>query len=128
MAHRAAYMFATGPIPDGLVIDHLCRNKGCVNPSHLEPVSQATNILRGVDPAVTRRRHAAKTICKNGHAFTPENTKLRKNGKCASRACRQCSRDRARKHRAANLEQARKYDREWKMARRAKLGSLRTPS
>mgnify|MGYP000641429375 CR=1 FL=1 len=45
-AHRAAYLLAVGPIPDGYVIDHLCRNRGCVNPAHLEPVTPQMNTLR----------------------------------------------------------------------------------
>ncbi|HEY8766071.1 MAG TPA: HNH endonuclease signature motif containing protein [Dehalococcoidia bacterium] len=47
MAHRASYEFFVGPIPDGLELDHLCRNRGCVNPSHLEPVTHLENVRRG---------------------------------------------------------------------------------
>ena len=52
MAHRFAYEEYVGPIPDGLQIDHLCRNKWCVNPEHLEPVTCRENALRGVAPSV----------------------------------------------------------------------------
>lgn len=64
LAHRLSYEFSVGPIPDGLVIDHLCRNRACVNPGHLEPVTHQTNILRGAGEAAI---HASKTHCVNGH-------------------------------------------------------------
>ncbi|HEV2928117.1 MAG TPA: HNH endonuclease signature motif containing protein, partial [Propionibacteriaceae bacterium] len=71
LAHRISYELSVGSIPDGLQIDHLCRNKPCVNPTHLEAVTQRENLLRGdTVPA----RNAARTHCANGHEFTPENT------------------------------------------------------
>jgi hypothetical protein len=74
MAHRVAYEQFVGPIPEGLVIDHLCRNKGCVNPDHLEPVTIGENVLRGETiPA----RNLLKTHCHRGHEFTPESTYYR---------------------------------------------------
>lgn len=82
-AHRFAYITEVGAIPPGLVIDHLCRNPSCVNPKHLEPVTQRVNSLRGIGFAAV---NAAKTHCKRGHEFTPENTRPLKNG----RACRTC--------------------------------------
>lgn len=85
-AHRFAYELLVGPIPDGLVIDHLCRNRGCVNPDHLEPVTQRENTMRGYSFS---RLHARKTHCIRGHEFTPENTKTRSNG---ARICRECMR------------------------------------
>lgn len=69
-AHRVAYTIVKGTIPDGLAIDHLCRNRRCVNPDHLEAVTLAENIARGVQ---ARNGHDA-THCKNGHEYTPENT------------------------------------------------------
>lgn len=69
-AHRIAYMLAVGPIPDGLVLDHLCCNKLCVNPQHLEPVTDRVNILRGT--GVTAQ-NAQKTHCPQGHPYTDEN-------------------------------------------------------
>jgi hypothetical protein len=84
-AHRVVYELLRGPVDPALTLDHLCRNRGCVNPAHLEPVSLAENIMRGDGVGV---RNAAKTHCKSGHEFTPENTYW-KRGK---RACRECGR------------------------------------
>lgn len=84
-AHRFAYELLVGPIPDGLVLDHLCRNRKCVRPDHLEPVTQGENVLRGVGlPAV----NVAKTHCIHGHEFTEANTY-----RCGNaRNCRACHR------------------------------------
>lgn len=82
--HRAAYEEWVGPIPEGLVIDHLCRNPTCCNPAHLEPVTQTENVLRGESPSNAFR---VTTHCIWGHAFTPENTYLDKRGRYC-RACR----------------------------------------
>ncbi len=83
-AHRVAYELLVGPIPAGLVIDHLCRNRACVNPAHLEPVTNRENLLRGVGAPAS---HARKTHCIHNHEFTPENTRLGLNGR---RQCRTC--------------------------------------
>lgn len=83
VAHRASYEAFVGPVPDGLFLDHLCRNRACVNPDHLEPVSTQTNIRRGVAPPAI---NAAKTHCKRGHEFTLENTYMNQ----GKRYCRQC--------------------------------------
>ena len=87
-AHRFAYEELVGPIPDGKVLDHLCRNPSCVNPDHLEPVTDYVNVVeRGTGISAV---NAQKTHCKNGHEFTPENTYIRPstNGNRACRACR----------------------------------------
>ena len=99
-AHRFSYELVNGPITDGLHIDHLCRNRACVRPDHLEPVTCRENLLRGDGFAAT---NAAKTHCPKGHEYTPENTYVRKR----MRSCRECKRQkdreryRAKKSRAA---------------------------
>ncbi len=90
-AHRLAYELLVGPIPDGMVIDHLCRNRWCVNPAHLEPVTVRENNLRGVSSAA---RLARRTHCDYGHLFDEANTRwYQKPGKKRPcRVCRACKR------------------------------------
>lgn len=66
-AHRVFYAELVGPIPSGLQLDHLCRNRACVNPGHLEPVTKRVNTLRGLGPPA---RNARKTRCPEGHQYT----------------------------------------------------------
>ncbi len=93
-AHRVAFELTRGPIPDGLVTDHLCRVRHCVNPDHLEPVTHRENILRGDSP---NAHNARKTHCIHGHPFNAENTYVRSNG---NRMCRPCLNRRRRETRA----------------------------
>lgn len=86
LAHRFAYELLVGPIPDGLQIDHLCRVKHCVNPLHLEPVTQAENVRRG---------HDARG-CIHGHPWTEESTYIRPGN--GARQCRICRKESARRH------------------------------
>lgn len=109
-AHRWAYEFAKGPIPKGMHIDHLCRNRACVNPDHLEVVTPQANTLRGIGlPA----QNAAKTHCYNGHEFTPENTRQRKTG----RACIVCTKQYRRDYRELNRDRMREADRKYRKSR-----------
>lgn len=84
VAHRLTYVLEVGPIGDGLVLDHLCRNRGCVNPYHLEPTTDLVNILRGTGFAA---RHAKKTHCPAGHAYDAANTHVDKRNMRHCRAC-----------------------------------------
>ena len=95
LAHRIAYELRVGQIPKGLTIDHLCRNKLCCNPRHMEAVTLAENLRRAV---ATRNHHrggnlayAARTHCKWGHEYTEENTRMSGN----ARVCKACAKRRS---------------------------------
>lgn len=88
-SHRYSYEIMVDDIPEGLVIDHLCRVRNCVNPNHLEAVSSLTNILRGYGAAAINRR---KAECINGHDLKGDNLYIQK--KTNKRFCRACDRRR----------------------------------
>jgi hypothetical protein len=93
LVHRLAYEAVHGPIPEGLVIDHLCKVKACYNVAHLEAVTQRENLLRG---DTFQARNAAKTECPQGHPYDAMNTYTDKFGR---RSCRECARQRKRERR-----------------------------
>lgn len=89
-AHRLSYMAHKGRIPMGLVLDHLCRARACVNPEHLEPVTQQENLSRGIGIST---QHARRTHCNHGHPFDGGNVGISDEG---YRYCMECKRIQAR--------------------------------
>jgi hypothetical protein len=96
-AHRVAYEVANGPIPDGLTIDHLCRNRKCINPDHLEAVSMRENILRSDSPPSLNAR---KTHCSNGHPLAGDNLRKWNLNNGGQRVCLTCTRERQKANKA----------------------------
>lgn len=102
-AHRVAYELLMGPIPTGLELDHLCRNRGCVNPDHMEPVTHVENVRRGTLGSVARLSAAAIDHCPHGHPYNEKNTYIKRphNGRrYTHRHCRVCLAAQARERRA----------------------------
>lgn len=102
MAHRIAYELVRGQVPEGLVLDHLCRNRACCNPDHLEAVTNYVNVVvRGEGLSA---RHARAAHCKRGHAFTDDNTYITPKG---ARVCRVCQRRREARYRLRKTQEVR---------------------
>ena len=95
--HRLAFQFFKGEVPGGLQIDHLCRNRGCVNPDHLDAVTTQENTRRGE----VGRKNRVKTHCPHGHPYNKENTYVHKTATRINRRCRTCQRQRSRERYAA---------------------------
>lgn len=107
-AHRVSFIVFRGPIPDGLQLDHLCHSRDrscpggvtcvhrrCVNPAHLDPVTNRENTVRGVGPKLVHARYAARTHCVNGHELNAQNVRHAANG---VRVCRTCQRVHSREY------------------------------
>lgn len=100
-AHRLAYELLVGPIPTGLEIDHLCRNRACVHPDHLEPVTHTENTRRGA------RGGALLIACPYGHPYDEANTHINWHGRRECRVCRERWRETANARRRAREAAAR---------------------
>lgn len=98
-AHRVAYQAMRGEVPSELELDHLCRNRRCVNPDHLEAVTHRENDLRGVGVSAI---HARATACPKGHPYDADNTYITRRGGRACRACHRASE--TRRHRSRRAE------------------------
>lgn len=110
-AHRHSWQMHRGPMPEGLVTDHLCRVRHCVNPDHLEPVTNGENVLRGIGPAALNKR---KTLCVRGHKLTPVP------GEPDRRRCETCLVEQARaagRRRTAEVREAKRLRQEQRYAK-----------
>lgn len=96
-AHRYGWEYLVGPIEEGFTLDHLCRNRRCVNPDHLEPATRGDNVLRGYSPNV-RTYRSNRITCKHGHVWDSATTALDRKGR---RYCRRCHAEGAARRRKA---------------------------
>lgn len=99
-AHRFVYESVHGKLPSSLHVDHLCRNRQCVNLNHMEPVTRVENIMRGESPAA---KNARKTHCSNGHPFSGDNLMVVMG---RYRACRQCAYAKSNQRRRRLIEES----------------------
>lgn len=97
VAHRVAYQLIVGPIPEGMDLDHLCRNRACVNPAHLDPVTRRQNLVRGVKARG----------CVNGHQYSKSGWSFvkRASGRI-ERRCKICHRARNKAAKAKKAQEA----------------------
>ena len=95
VAHRVSYEWANNKIPEGLELDHLCRNKSCVNPDHLEIVTHSENARRGETGFLSGQQQGQKTHCPQGHPYDEKNTYHRSNG---WRDCKICRNEAVKRH------------------------------
>jgi hypothetical protein len=104
-AHRVVYELLVGPVPDGLVLDHLCRNRPCVNPDHLRPVTQLENVHApgSLSPSALR---AKITHCPAGHEYNEANTRRSKRNERFCRACGRAAARRSKEKKRAALRSA----------------------
>jgi hypothetical protein len=120
LAHRYAYTLIVGSIPDDLGLDHLCRIPPCVNPSHLEPVPDQVNILRGIGASA---QHARKTTCPRGHPYDGYQP-VRSKWRTGYRFCRTCRNEQANARYRANLDRNRLINRDRRRNERRKRKGL----
>lgn len=120
VAHRWAYLTFIGMIADGFVLDHLCRNTSCVNPAHLEPVTQRENVLRGV--SIMSERAASDSCCR-GHKLSGNNLYMNADG---TRQCVRCRSDARRRHWGRNIDAERARSRSYHHRNREKILARQT--
>ena len=109
-AHRVLWEKFNGKLPVGMVLDHLCRFRSCVNLTHLEPVTPRENTMRGNSPFIINKR---KVVCSNGHELEGENLSIDYRG---FRQCRKCGRSRWRAYRNRKIKEG-----TWTRSRRRKI-------
>lgn len=94
--HRLTYQMWRGMVPSGMQLDHLCRNRACCNPEHLEPVTASENIRRGLLPAVMKEvgKRNRKVCCRRGHVYTEDSVYHLLDGRrgVRYRQCKECTR------------------------------------